>query len=101
MNEQDSFFGRIAIALGEDPRKLARRLGVKSKGEIDRLIKAPRASINDVDLDPIWWELNQLALKRIGQLTAIRYELSKALQGQLSSRITRAIRTRGRYDRWD
>ena len=95
----DGFFARIADALGEDPAKLARRFGVRDKAEIERLIKAPRPCINDVDMDPLWWELNQECLKKIGLLTAIRFELNKALQGQLVSRVMRAARTRERRDR--
>lgn len=90
----DTFLWRVCKALDEPPRMLASNIGV-SYDELAPLLDQ-RHQLAEIDRDEVWWKVAEYADRRLGEIMAIRGELSKALQRDRSKRAVRIAAHRAR-----
>lgn len=94
----DSFLKRICHALDEPPRMLAANLDV-AFSELRPLLKGHPGSLVEMDRDEVWFSISAYINVKIGTLTAIKYELDKALQSQRRLRVSRVERFKRTQER--
>ena len=83
----DTFLWRICHALDLPPRMLAANIGV-AYAELEPLLDA-RHVLVELDRDEVWWRISEYTDHRLGELMAIKREMSRALQ---RDRVKRAYR---------
>ena len=91
MTKPPSFFVRVTAALRMDSRQLARLLGVKHK-EIAELESLEAHELSDLPMDPLWTGISAEVDKQIGELMAVREELSRKMARDMQRRMARRMR---------
>lgn len=74
-----------------DSRQLARLLGVKHK-EIAELGSLEAHELSDLPMDPLWTGISAEVDKQIGELMAVREELSRKMARDMQRRMARRMR---------
>ena len=91
MTEPPSFLRRVTAALRLDSRQLARVLGVRPK-ELLEIEELDAHELSDLPVDPLWTGISAEVDKQIGELMAIREELSRKMARDMQRRMARRMR---------